>query len=294
MTTAAINRATGFESPSTFHQVNSSPPGDASNHAVAGMNWSPFGAVVPVLAGSAGAGASVFAAAAVDALQRAGRCALLIDTAERSRSGLCSAVEVEGQHTTAPASGLRVRYSWRDHALLAHQEADMDTAGTLVSGLEPTQWLPLPPLEPLHATVVDVGSEWTRPDADQAGGVCQWLRAPSAGPPPRPVLVVRATRPSLMAAEAALARLDPQIADGDLVAPERLVVMASWKKRGWPPGVAGTAGARVGKLLEQAVFVPYDRDLDLGGITAQPTPSRVQAPVSGLLDLWGLITPPIT
>jgi hypothetical protein len=251
--------------------------------------------VTPVLAGSAGAGASVFAAAAADALQRAGRCALLVDTAEPSRSGLCSAAEVEGRHATSPASGVRVRYSWRGHVVLARRETDLDPAITVLPGLEPMQWLPLPPLEPLHVTVVDLGQDWTRTEATTPTGARSWLRAPVGGcPAPRPVLVVRATRPSLMAAEAALARLDSWIGAGQLVAPARLVVMASWKKRGWPAGVTGAAGARVARLLDDAVFVPYDRDLDLGGVTAAPTPARVQAVVAELLDQWGLLTPPTT
>lgn len=258
---------------------------------VVGADWSPFGALIPVLAGSAGAGASVFAAATVDALQRAGRCALLIDAAEPFRSGLCSATEVEGQHTTSPAPGLRVRYSWRDHVVVARKETDLDPATTSIPELEPLQWLPLPPLEPLHTTVVDLGQDWTRPEACAPTGACGWLRGPAAfSPAPRPVLVVRATRPSLMAAEAALARLDSRIASGQVLPPARLVVMASWKKRGWPAGVAGAAGARVARLLDDAVFVPYDRDLDIGGVTAAPAPTRVQSAVADLLEQWGLLT----
>jgi hypothetical protein len=259
---------------------------------VAGADLSPFGVVVPVLAGSSGAGASVFAAAAVDALQRAGRCTLLVDAAEPFRSGLSSATEVEGQHATSPAPGIRVRYSWRDHAVMASRETDLDPAVAAIPGLEPLQWLPLPPLEPLHTTVVDLGQDWTRPESCAPDGACGWLRTPTGrSSAPRPVLVVRATRPSLMAAEAALARLDTQVGAGQLVAPARLVVMASWKKRGWPAGVTGAAGARVARLLDDAVFVPYDRDLDLGGVTADPTPTRVQAVVAGLFDQWGLLTP---
>jgi hypothetical protein len=261
---------------------------------VVGADWSPFGVVVPVLAGSAGAGASAFAAATVDALQRAGRCALLVDAAEPFRSGLCSATEVEGQHATCPTPGLRVRYSWRDHVVVARKETDLDPATTSIPGLEPLQWLPLPPLEPLHTTVVDLGQDWTRPEACAPAGACGWLRGPAGGSPaPRPVLVVRATRPSLMAAEAALARLDSRVGSGQVVAPARLVVMASWKKR-WPAGVTGAAGARVARLLDDAVFVPYDRDLDIGGVTAAPTPTRVQSVVADLLDQWGLLTSPAT
>jgi hypothetical protein len=255
--------------------------------------------VVPVLAGSSGAGASVFAAATAHALQWAGRCALLIDTAEPSRSGLCSATEVDGEHATRPVAGVRARYSWMGHAVLARREPDpepdsgrhdpVDLAGLgSLPSLEPHQWLPLPPLEPLHTTVVDLGGDWARPHTTPGHpfthSALAWLRAPRAGTAPRPVLVVRATRPSLASAEAALARLDAYIGAGELVAPARLVVMASWKKRGWPRGVTGAAGARVARLLDDAVFLPYDRDLDLGGITAAPCPKRVRSAVAELLD----------
>jgi hypothetical protein len=276
---------------------------------LAGVDWSAFGSVVPVLAGSSGAGASVFAAAMAHSLQWAGRCALLIDTAEPSRSGLCSATEVDGEHATRPVAGVAVRYSWMGHAVLArrepdpgpdpghHHPADWAGLGSLPS-LQPHQWLPLPPLEPLHTTVVDLGGDWARPHT--TGGhplthsALAWLRAPRAGTVPRPVLVVRATRPSLAAAEAALARLDTYIGAGELVAPARLVVMASWKKRGWPRGVTGAAGARVARLLDNAVFLPYDRELDLGGITAAPCPERVRSAVAELLDQWGLLSPSTT
>jgi hypothetical protein len=271
------------------------------------MDWSAFGAVLPVLAGSSGAGASVFAAAAVDELARAGRCALLIDTAEPARSGLTSATETDGEYATRPAAGVQVRYSWRGHAVLARREPDpapgdhhrtAPAALAPLPAIDPHRWLPLPPLEPLHTTVVDLGGDWTRPHSHTGHplthGAWAWLRAARTGTAPRPVLVVRATRPSLAAAEAALARLDGHIGAGELVAAARLVVMASWKKQGWPRGVTGTAGARVGRLLDDAVFVPYDRDLDLGGITADPCPERVRTVVAQVLDDCGLLRPPIT
>lgn len=276
---------------------------------LAAVDWSPFGSVVPVMAGSSGAGASVFAAATAHALQWAGRCALLIDTAEPSRSGLCSATEVDGQHATRPVAGVLARYSWMGHAVLARREPDpepgpgrhnpIDLAGLgSLPALQPHQWLPLPPLEPLHTTVVDLGGDWARPHSSGGHplthGALAWLRAPRAGTAPRPVLVVRATRPSLAAAEAALARLDIYVGAGELVAPARLVVMASWKKRGWPRGVTGAAGARVGRLLEDAVFLPYDRDLDLGGITAARCPERIRSAVAELLDEWDLLPPHTT
>jgi hypothetical protein len=51
------------------------------------VDWTPFGVVIPVLAGSPGSGASVVAVTVADALQIAGRCVLLADAADRARSG---------------------------------------------------------------------------------------------------------------------------------------------------------------------------------------------------------------
>jgi hypothetical protein len=250
--------------------------------------------VLPVLAGSAGAGASTFTAIAVDVLQQAGRCALAIDTAEPARSGLAAAFPAAGTDVSHPVAGVGVRYSWRGHSVLAQLEATNPPPGQPLAPLpliSPSQWLPPSGLDPLHVTVVDLGQQWSASTHTPFEGPGAWLRmgVPDA-PRPWPVLVVRATRPSLMAAEAALARLDPWISTGQAVPPVRLVVMASWKRRGWPAGVTGAAGARVAALLEDAVFVPADRELDVGGITEQPTPARAQAAVGELLHEWGLLS----
>jgi hypothetical protein len=264
---------------------------DTDTAAEALPDWSPFGVLVPVLAGSSGAGASTFAAAATDVLQHAGRCALLVDGAEPSRSGLAAAAALHGAVVSELAEGVRVRYSWRGHSVLAQLETELPALAPTPQ-ITPPQWLPARGLAPLHVTVVDLGQDWSRCTPTPLRGASGWLRMGAAGAPrPWPVLVVRATRPSLMAAEAALARLDPWIRAGQAAAPARLVVMASWKRRGWPPGVTGAAGSRVAALLPDAVFVPVDRDVDLGGITEQPTPPRVQAAVAALLHDWGLLTP---
>jgi hypothetical protein len=103
---------------------------------------------------------------------------------------------------------------------------------------------------------------------------------------PRPVLVVRATRPSLIHAEQVLARLDSWIGIGAVTPPSQLVVMGATR---WPPGVPGVAGRRVTGLLEGAVFVPHDPELDVGGITAQVTPAQARDAVGPLLRSWGLV-----
>jgi hypothetical protein len=262
----------------------------AQQESVGPADWSRFGAVIPVLSGSTGAGASVLATALVDVLRGAGRCALLIDAAEPGRSGLAGAVAAEGPWTTAPVEGVWARYSWREDALVAHLEADQ-TAPDGPTSLAPESWLLEPPPS-MEVTVADLGQEWLRsPAADPLAGAGAWLRAgwPES---PRPLLVVRATRPSLIAAEAALARLDPWLRTGHAVAPVQLVVMASWKRRGWPSGVTGAAGARVAALLEHALVVPYDRSVELGGVTDEPTSPRLQAALAPLLHQWGLLTAP--
>jgi hypothetical protein len=274
--------------------VETTPPDFDATWPVAdspctGVDWSPFGLVLPVLAGSPGAGASVFSALAADVLQQAGRCALLVDTAEASRSGLSAAAAITGAEVAYPADGVGVRWSWRGHAVVAQMETDLEPLAP-VPPFEPTAWLPPSGLVPLHVTIADVGQGWCAPTDVPLTGPGSWLAAGTGADTPCPVLVVRATRPSLLAAEAALARLDPWIRSGHAVFPVRLVVMASWKRK-WPKGVAGVAGARVSSLLDDAVFVPHDEELLLGGISEHPTPPRAQAAVAQLLHEWGLLTP---
>jgi hypothetical protein len=268
------------------------------SESVGFADWTPFGVVIPVLAGSSGAGASTFTAIALDVLQQAGRCALAIDPAEPTRSGLAAAAPVAGTDVTHPVEGWGVRYSWRGYSLLAQLEPItpplVPTLTPLLGAppsIAPHQWLPPSGLQPLHVTLVDLGQRWSACAHTPLQGAAAWLRmgAPD-GPRPWPVLVVRATRPSLMAAEGALARLEPWISAGLAVAPVRLVVMASRKRRGWPAGVTAAAGARVAALLDDAVFVPADHTVDIGGITEQPTPARPQAAVGELLHEWGLLT----
>ncbi|MGQ0480434.1 MAG: hypothetical protein ACT4O0_05315 [Pseudonocardia sp.] len=256
-----------------------------------GQDYRAFGVVLPVLAGSAGAGASVLAAALTDALRAAGRCPLLVDTADPARSGLISASETDGQWTTGGSGGVWARYSWRDGvggSLIARVETDQPHA--LIPWLPPPAWA-LDPAPSVEVTVADLGQGWLWPADDPLSGPGSWLR-PGIPAAPRPLLVVRATRPSLIAAEAALAQLDPWVRAGAAVPPAQLVVMAAWKRAGWPPGVVGAAGARVAALLEDAVVVPYEQHTELGGVTEQPTSRRLQAAVAPLLRRWGLLGPP--
>lgn len=156
------------------------------------VDWSGFGVVVPVLSGSPGAGASVLAAALADALQRAGRCVLLVDAADPARSGLAGAAPMEGPWVHHPHRQLAIRYSWRGHALLARLESGLPT---ITPGMVPPPPAWLPELDPLHVTVADLGHDGWRAAANPLSGAGGWLRR--GVPAPRPVLVVRPTRPSL-------------------------------------------------------------------------------------------------
>ncbi|WP_224390411.1 hypothetical protein [Pseudonocardia sp. ICBG1293] len=250
------------------------------------VSWSPFGALVPVLAGSAGAGASSIAVAITDALQQEQRCTLLVDADDPARSGLTCASTQDGPWTREISDQLAVRYSWRDDALVARLSTDLPaiTPGMVPA---PPDWLPDPAPDPLHATVVDLGHGGWRAAATPLYGAGGWLRR--GLPAQRPILVVRATRPSLRQAEQLLARLQPWVDRGLATPVHQLVVNGA---RRWPTGVAGAAGSRVEALLDDALFVPHQAGWELAGITDDAVPTRVVDALRPLLAAWGLIPSP--
>jgi hypothetical protein len=245
------------------------------------VDWSPFGQVIPVLSGSPGAGASVFTAAISDVLQLAARCVLVVDTADPVRSGLAQASRSEGPWGPGPHPAVRIRYAWRAQAVLARAETSLPA---LTPGMVPPPRFWRPAVRELHATVVDLGHDAWRVSAHPLIGAGEWLRRGT--PLPRPVLVVRPTRPSLIHAEQVLARLAAWVEIEAVVPPAQLVVMGA--KR-WPAGVAGVAGRRVAGLVEGAVFVPHDPGLAVGGVTAELTPARARDALGPLLRSWGLL-----
>ncbi|WP_246127429.1 hypothetical protein [Amycolatopsis rhizosphaerae] len=221
-----------------------------------------------------------------DVLQLSGRCALMIDPADPSRSGLTMAARSEGPWVARPHSQVHIRYSWRAQALLARLET---TLPVVAPGAVPQPRFWRPPVRQLHATVVDLGHDPWRVAAHPLSGPGAWLRRGT--PQPRPVLVVRPSRPSLLHAEQVLARLDPWAACAELNQPTQLLVMGA--KR-WPEGVAGAAGRRVEALLKDAVFVPYDSELAASGITASVTPARLRQAITPVLRRWGLLPEPMS
>lgn len=254
-------------------------PADASQP----VSWAPFGALIPVLAGSSGAGASSVAAAVTDALQQAGRCVLLVDADDPARSGLATAAVQEGPWVRRVGEHVAVRYSWREDALVARPETSLPT---VTPGMMPAPplWLPDPAPEPLHATVVDLGHGGWRAAANPLYGAGGWLRR--GIPAQLPLLVVRATRPSLRQGEQTLARLDPWVTRGAAVAPCQLVVNGA---RRWPAGVVGAAGPRLEQLVDDAVFVPHDDVWEIGGVDQQTSPRRAIAVMTELLGRWGVL-----
>lgn len=245
------------------------------------VDWSAFGQVIPVLSGSPGAGASVLCAVISDVLQLAARCVLVADTADPVRSGLALVTRSEGPCGPGPHPAVRIRFSWRAQALLARVETSLPV---LTPGMVPPPRFWRPAVRELHATVVDLGHDGWRVSAHPLIGAGEWLRRGT--PSPRPVLVVRPTRPSLLHGEQVLARLEAWVQIGAVVPPAQLVVVGA--KR-WPAGVAGVAGRRLAGLVEGAVFVPHDPELAVGGVTAELTPARARDAVAPLLRGWGLL-----
>lgn len=233
-----------------------------------------FGTLVPVLSGSPGSGASVLAAALTDAAASATRRVLLVDAADPARSGLAAAATGDGPMIRV-GSVLRIRCARRWHALVARLET---TLPVVTPGMVPPPPLWLPGRDPVHLTVVDLGHDGLRTAADPLSGAGAWLRR--ATPAARPVLVVRPTRPSLRHAERTLARLAPWVQLGAATAPVRLVVNGTHR---WPPGVRDAAGPLLAALLDSAVFLPHDYDVEIDGITEQLTGTRLRRAVTPLL-----------
>lgn len=244
------------------------------------VDWSAFGMVIPVLSASPGAGASVLAAAIADTVQLAGCRTLLVDAADPVRSGLAMVARHAGPWVPGPHPAVRIRYSWRAQALLAQLETWLPV---IAPGMVPSPRFWHPGVNP-HITVVDVGQDSWRIAAHPLVGAGEWLR--NGTPCPWPVLVVRATRPSLNHAEQLLSRLEPWISTGAAAMPAQLVVMGA---RRWPAGVAGSAGRRVAVLLRNAVFVPHNAATAVGGVDPTVTPAALRAAVTPLLRRWGAL-----
>lgn len=249
----------------------------------AGADWTGFGTVIPVLAASAGAGASVVTTALADALQLADLHTLMVDVADPARSGLASAARSDGPVLDGPHTSVGIRMSWRASAQVARVESDLPL---VTPGMVPPPRFFKPTSRSVQATVVDLGHDPWRIAAHPLAGAGAWLRAGT--PMPRPVLVCRASRPSLLHAEQMLGRLETCTAT---TTPVQLVVVGTSR---WPAGIAGCAGRRVSALIDEAVFLPHDPEMAASGVTPEVTPPRLRDALVPVLQRWDLLPPPTT
>ena len=103
------------------------------------------------------------------------------------------------------------------------------------------------------------------------------------------MLVVRATRPSLLGAEQVLARLHRWVTAGVATPPAQLVVVGALR---WPRRVSGVAGRLLAGLLDDAVFLPRHPEIETGGVTADLVPRQLRSAVIPLLQDWHLLDAP--
>ena len=103
------------------------------------------------------------------------------------------------------------------------------------------------------------------------------------------MLVVRATRPSLRAAEQVAARLHRWVTAGVVEPVAQLVVVGA---RRWPRTVTGAAGRLLEPLLDDAVFLPRHRQVEIGAVTADLLPRPLLWAVTPLLCDWQLLDNP--
>jgi hypothetical protein len=169
-----------------------------------------------------------------------------------------------------------MRYSWRAQALLARVET---TSATLTAADVPAPPYWLPPRHHVDVTVADLAPDPWSIATNPRTGPGAWLAQVGGGT--HPVLVVRPSLPGVVHAEQVLARLEYWGRQGSAVVPRQLVVVGA---RTWPARVAASAGARLQALIPTTIFLPHDRELAIGGVTASVTPAGLRDPLKGLLD----------
>lgn len=257
--------------------------GPATSSAGA-ANWAGFGQVIPVLAASPGCGASLVTTVLADAMQVAGQRVLMVDTADPARSGLAAAARSDGPVLNGPHPSVRIRVSWRAQALLARLETELPV---VTPGMVPPPRFFNRSANTVQATVVDLSHDAWRVGAHPLAGAGAWLRTGS--PMPRPVLVCRASTPSLLHAEQVLTRLEGWHNTGVITPPAQLVVVGATR---WPAGVSGCAGRRVASLLDDVLFLPHDPEVEATGVTSAVTPLRLREALAPVLHRWELLPPP--
>jgi hypothetical protein len=212
---------------------------------------------VAVAAAHAGAGASTVALALSEAAAVTGRRAHLVESADPSRSGLVAGASEE--------LGLDPSGAWRcglrSGVAIARRATERPPDG----------W-PAPPAgDGQGVTVVDLGLV-------AAGNLDRLV-----GLHVLPVIVCRPTVPGVRLTEHLL----------DLVAGAPPVVAAVGPSR-WPGEVTATLGPRLRALrgAGHVVAVPWDRRLEITGLTPHPLPKPVHAAGRALLALLDSVADP--
>lgn len=219
------------------------------------------GAVVLVLAGHAGAGASMVALALAEALT-AHRPVQLVEYAEPLRSGLAAASSIElGLDETGWRRGRRGQL---DIARLARPA--------------PVGKLPPPPADGKADRLLVVDPGWPLTAALQHADRCERF-----DPGQRVVVVTRLTVPAVRQTEHLLSALGPQACAGASVAavgPNR-----------WPRAVDASHGPNLSTLWSdgRVVRIPMDARLEASGLTADPLPKVV---ATAGRELATLLVPP--
>lgn len=252
-------------SPSSDLSAASGPPSGLFDPASGAV-----GVVVPVFGAQPGVGTSGVALALADAAAAAGMRVLLVDEADPARSGLTGAAVQRVASDPPGQTGLRVTTSHRRGVVIRSLVAPSRRATPWEL---PTlaRWVPARLRDDgFDVTVVDVGWDMWQvlPDLDDDqldDGPLVWLRAQPASP----VLVCRASRPSVRQA-ATVAATWTAHRDAGRVGGTRLQLAVSGADS-WPEADL-TAGAdtAVAKLAGSAVFFPYDLSAALDGWTERP------------------------
>jgi hypothetical protein len=245
------------------NQMASTPP-----VSVPDMSW--LGTLVPVLSAHPYAGASGVALALADAAASRGLRVGLIDCSDPARSGLAGVCQVEGRSMPVGRHEVHVRAATRNLARGVIDVRRMVGTGGPVSPSvvpAPAEWL-MTWTNPVDVTVVDLGWDlWSLMAPGTALGPLLWCRPVGIH---LPVLVVRATVPSVALAEGVVSRYMRGMSSLGLAPLETLAVVGA---SSWPKDVLAAMGHLMRAGMGRAVFVPSDEHANVAGWTISPSPA---------------------
>jgi hypothetical protein len=230
--------------------------------------------VAPVLAAHPQVGVSGVALAMADAAAAAGLAVLLVDCADPRRSGLAGIASHEGPAVPIGGGSWSVRVSVRaaSGGRPVQVRRVIAPAGpwTPVDLPPPGAWLAVAPGR-WDLVVVDLGWDvWHLLAGPQSLGPMRWLS--NDWQLTSPVLVVRATVPSLAAAEGVLSRYLAAYSAGWLAGVAQVAVVGA---SSWPPEVLSGAGRLARLAAGREVFVPWASAAAVAGWSPAPLPAEL-------------------